>query len=217
MTFTIINHNNGGATMLFVTIGESPRDDVIPELIEIIGKKDLVYNEIGLIDGVDSEEYRPKSNEEFLVSKRKDGTTAYISHEWVAKKLSQMHFEDLAVLLCTAKFEDDRLILPYKVIRNFLTAMPKINSMTVVVPDKGQCEEALKRWEKVARRIQCIAFSPYSAVISEQNLKDLKGEQLVYLDCMGFTLEHERVFKRYTAGIVLSARRILGNYLRILL
>jgi len=203
--------------VLFVTIGESPRNDIIPELIEIIGKKDLSYNEIGLIDGVDSEDYKPKSDEEFLVSKKKDGSIACISHEWVAKKLSQMHFEDLAVLLCTARFEDDRLILPYKVIRNFLAAMPKINSMTVVVPDKAQCEEALKRWEKVAHRIQCIAFSPYSEVKCEQNLKDLKDKQLVYLDCMGFTLEHERFFKRYTGGIVLSARRILGNYLRTLL
>lgn len=203
--------------MLFITIGESPRDDLVPELVEIIGKKDLHYKEIGLIDGADPDEYKPESSEDLLVSRRRDGSIAYISHRWVVEKLSKMNFEGLAVLLCTADFQDDRLLLPYKVINGFLEALPKMQKATIVVPEKEQCESALKRWAKIAQHVGCISFSPYRMETMSVDLSKLKDQQLVYLDCMGFTLEHERYFKQYTDGIVVSARKILGNYLRTLL
>ncbi|MEJ5228675.1 MAG: AroM family protein [Pseudothermotoga sp.] len=203
--------------MLFITIGESPRDDVVPELVKIIGKKDLHYTEIGLIDGVDPDEYKPEVGEELLVSRKRDGTVAHISHRWVAEKLSKMDFGDLAVLLCTAKFQDDRLILPYKVIDSFFKAMPRMHRATVVVPEEEQCKDALKRWGKIAQTVKCIYFSPYEKETIDENFIELKDQQLVYLDCVGFTLQHERYFKKYTDGIVLSARKILGNYLRTFL
>ncbi len=199
--------------MLFITIGESPRDDVIPELLNIIDKN-FAYHQIGLIDGVDPSVYAPAGPEDLLVSKKKDGTIVYISHKWVCEKLSCMKFNEPAVLLCTAKFDDDRLILPYKVINSFFQALPKLQSATVVVPEKDQCEDAQKRWAKIAHNVKCMAFSPYTESYIDFDITD---QQLVYLDCIGFTLEHENFFRKYTKGLVLSARKILGNYLRTLL
>lgn len=199
--------------MLFITIGESPRDDVVPELINIIGKN-FQYHQIGLIENLDPEVYAPTDRDDLLVSKKKDGTIAYISHKWVRKRLSEMKFDETTVLLCTAKFDDNRLILPYKVIDSFFRAMPKIHTATVIVPDKDQCDGTKKRWAEIAQKVDCLAFSPY--IETEMDF-DLTGQQLVYLDCIGFTLEHEELFKKYTEGIVISARKILGNYLRTLL
>jgi len=59
--------------MLFITIGESPRDDVVPELIDIIGKRNISYREIGLIDNVDSRLYTPLNSQDILVSRKRDG------------------------------------------------------------------------------------------------------------------------------------------------
>ncbi|WP_041082147.1 AroM family protein [Thermotoga profunda] len=199
--------------MLFITIGESPRNDVIPELMKIIGK-DFAYREIGLIDNVEPSIYAPMGPDDLLVSRKNDGTISYISHKWVCKKLSKMVFDEPTVLLCTAKFDNDRLILPYKVINSFFQALPKVQNATVIVPQKDQCKDAMKRWNEIAQKVNCIAFSPYT----EDHLDfDLTDQQLIYLDCIGYTLEHEKFFRRYTKGIVLSARRILGNYLRTLL
>jgi protein AroM len=195
----------------FITIGETPRDDVIPELLNLMGKTDLSYREIGLIDGVDPSIYKPLNDDDVLVSRKRDGSVAYISHRWVVEELSQIECEGLCVLLCTGEFESERFILPYKVIDSFFSAMPKLDRVTVVVPELQQCASAVKRWSKVGSRTNCVAFSPYRS--SELNV-DLSQEQLVYLDCMGFGLKHEEFFRTKTSGIVLSARRILANYLR---
>lgn len=195
----------------FITIGETPRDDVIPELLNLMGKPDLPYREIGLIDGVDPSIYKPLNDDDVLVSRKRDGSVAYISHRWVVEELSQIECEGLCVLLCTGEFESERFILPYKVIDSFFSAMPKLDRVTVVVPELRQCASAVKRWSKVGSRTNCVAFSPYRS--SELNV-DLSQEQLVYLDCMGFGLKHEEFFRTKTSGIVLSARRILANYLR---
>lgn len=195
----------------FITIGETPRDDVIPELLNLMGKPDLPYREIGLIDGVNPSIYKPLNDDDVLVSRKRDGSVAYISHRWVVEELSQIKCEGLCVLLCTGEFESERFILPYKVIDSFFSAMPKLDRVTVVVPELQQCASAVKRWSKVGSRTNCVAFSPYRS--SELNV-DLSQEQLVYLDCMGFGLKHEEFFRTKTSGIVLSARRILANYLR---
>lgn len=195
----------------FITIGETPRDDVIPELLNLMGKPDLPYREIGLIDGVDPSIYKPLNDDDVLVSRKRDGSVAYISHRWVVEELSQIECEGLCVLLCTGELESERFILPYKVIDSFFSAMPKLDRVTVVVPELQQYASAVKRWSKVGSRTNCVAFSPYRS--SELNV-DLSQEQLVYLDCMGFGLKHEEFFRTKTSGIVLSARRILANYLR---
>jgi protein AroM len=195
----------------FITIGETPRDDVIPELLNLMGKPDLLYREIGPIDGVDPSIYKPLNDDDVLVSRKRDGSVAYISHRWVVEELSQIECEGLCVLLCTGEFESERFILLYKVIDSFFSAMPKLDRVTVVVPELQQYASAVKRWSKVGSRTNCVAFSPYRS--SELNV-DLSQEQLVYLDCMGFELKHEEFFRTKTSGIVLSARRILANYLR---
>jgi len=195
----------------FITIGETPRDDVIPELLNLMGKPGLSYREVGLIDGVDPSIYKPLNDDDVLVSRKRDGSVAYISHQWVIQKLTQIECEGLCVLLCTGEFDSDRFILPYRVIDSFFSAMPKLDRVTVVVPEPQQCANAMKRWSKVGSRTNCVVFSPYRS--SELNV-DLSQEQLVYLDCMGFGLKHEELFRTKTNGIVLSARRILANYLR---
>lgn len=194
-----------------MTIGETPRDDVIPELLSIIGRTDLTYREIGLIENVDPKIYKPLNDEDILVSRKRDGSVAFISHRWVVQKLSQIECEGICVLLCTGEFEDERFILPYKVVDAFFSAMPRVERATVVVPEREQCAGALNRWKNIAKRTNCVAFSPYGDSKLEV---DLSQEQLVYLDCIGFTLKHEELFKEKTEGIVLSARRILANYLR---
>lgn len=184
---------------------------MIPELLSIIGRTDLTYREIGLIENVDPKIYKPLNDEDLLVSRRCDGSVAFISHRWVVQKLSQIECEGICVLLCTGEFEDERFILPYKVVDAFFSAMPRVERATVVVPEREQCSGALNRWKNIAKRTNCVAFSPYR----DSNLEvDLSQEQLVYLDCIGFTLKHEELFKEKTEGIVLSARRILANYLR---
>ncbi|MGB9829838.1 MAG: AroM family protein [Thermotoga caldifontis] len=197
-----------------MTIGETPRDDVIPELLNIVGNTNLAYNEIGLIENVEEEIYKPRDENDVLVSRKRDGSIVRISHRWIVQKLSQLECEGLCVFLCTGEFDSDRFILPYKVVDSFFSAMPKLNRATVIVPEKEQCSNALKRWAKIAKRVNCTSFSPYR----ESTLSvDLSQEQLVYLDCIGFALKHEEFFKRKTNGFVVSARRILANYLRNLL
>jgi len=55
--------------MTFLTIGQTPRNDLVPELVEIIGTP-MKVNEIGLLDEiVNLDSVRPVSESDVLVSR----------------------------------------------------------------------------------------------------------------------------------------------------
>ena len=96
----------------FVTIGQAPRDDLMPEILAQIGDG-IEATEIGLLDGLSREEiaaHAPSDDGDRLVSRLTDGTEVLLDKSWVEGRLQEAVAEvdrggfHLIVLLCTGNF-----------------------------------------------------------------------------------------------------------------
>ena len=201
--------------MVFITLGQTPRDDVIPELFEIIGRT-FDYEEVGLLDDLKNiENSKPRADEDFLVTRLRDGSEVKLSRKWVEEELKRFSSRrDLTILLCTDDVDIRGYVLPSKILKYFvLTIQPE--RLGVVVPESGQMEMVRKKWKKLVKDLKITYYSPYTHVMGD--LSVLKDRDLVILDCIGYTLRDERFLKKYTEGVVVSARKLLGNFLRSIL
>ena len=201
--------------MVFVTIGQSPRIDVIPELMAIMGK-DFEYEEIGLLDDPQKLQSLKEFNigdDELLVSRLRNGQEVKISRSWVIHELKNLNLDtrELKVLLCTERFCLPDFILPSEILEAFVVIFrPK--KLGVVVPAKDQMEMVRKKWKSFVSNIKMTYFSPYTK--TQGDLIILADRDLTILDCMGYDIEDEKYIRSYTDGIVVSARRLLANFLR---
>ena len=201
--------------MVFVTIGQSPRIDVIPELMAIMGK-DFEYEEIGLLDDPQKLQSLKEINigdDELLVSRLRNGQEVKISRSWVIHELKNLNLDtrELKVLLCTERFCLPDFILPSEILEAFVVIFrPK--KLGVVVPAKDQMEMVRKKWKSFVSNIKMTYFSPYTK--TQGDLIILADRDLTILDCMGYDIEDEKYIRSYTDGIVVSARRLLANFLR---
>jgi len=201
--------------MVFVTLGQTPRNDVLPELFEIIGKIPS-YKEIGLLDEADNiEKSKPSESEDFLVTRLRDGSEVRLSRKWVENELKKISRKGgTTVLLCTDDIDIDGYILPSKILKCFVSIL-KPKKLGVVVPEPSQIEMVKTKWKNLVKNLKITSYSPYTHVLSD--LSVLKDRDLVILDCIGYTLRDEKFVKKHTKGIVVSARRLLGNFLRSIL
>jgi len=197
--------------MTFLTIGQTPRDDLVPELVEIIGMT-LKVEEIGLLDEiVNLDSVRPVSESDVLVSRLRDGEEVELSESWVRRRLMECVVTEPTVLLCTSEFGIDKYIESYSIIRSFLNSQSPFESLAVVVPERKQEGLAL-RWKGLSKRFQVFSLSPYEGTFSIP--RGLGDFDYVYLDCMGYNADHEARIQEVSSGRVISARRIVGEFLR---
>lgn len=99
----------------FITIGQSPRRDIMPDMLAAIGR-DIEVVEAGCLDGLTTAEIAAGAPtdpaQECLVSCLTDGTEVVIEKDWTTARLKNLvaGFDaedgiDLIVLLCTGYFE----------------------------------------------------------------------------------------------------------------
>ena len=94
----------------FITIGQSPREDVMSEIKPYLTGID--YFEIGLLDGLSDEEIaslRAEEGELEYVTRLRDGREVKASkrklERILERKLEKISHADLAVMLCTGEFD----------------------------------------------------------------------------------------------------------------
>lgn len=100
----------------FLTLGQTPRVDLVPELKSWIGPG-LVVDEFGALDGLDESQVAslaPKGDEPRMITRLRDGTEVVVRkqdmHQRIQKILERLGPDDydLRVLLCTGHFPGDR-------------------------------------------------------------------------------------------------------------
>ena len=100
-------------TVHFLTIGQSPRPDVVPEILEMLGDAaaGIAPVEAGALDGLSREKVRagaPRDGEMPLVSRLRTGEEVVIGEDFVEERmaalLTQISPGDVAAILCTGPF-----------------------------------------------------------------------------------------------------------------
>jgi len=185
-----------------ITIGQSPRVDVVPELLEILGPSvEIVQG--GALDGLSASqvaELAPRQGDYVLVTRLRDGTSVQVAEHHLLPRLQEQVDRvvaagaEIVALLCTGEFPGFRcprlVIEPQIVLHHFTAAVARGRRLGVVVPAPEQVDQGMLRWQRVAGEVRVEAGSPYADISQlERAAEALRAweAEIVVLDCIGFT------------------------------
>ena len=216
-----------------ITIGQSPRVDVVPEMLDILGP-DVELIEGGALDGLASHEIAemgPRDGDYLLVTRLQDGTAVQVAKRHILGRMQaqidrlEAAGAEAIALLCTGEFptfRSSRLVVePQAVLNHFVAGVAGGRRLGAVVPDREQIEQGTLRWRcAAAGDLRVEAGSPYADISQlEHAVTQLRGwgAELIVLDCIGFT----RAMKARVAAIagvpVILPRTVLARTLAELL
>lgn len=210
-----------------VTVGQSPRTDIVPGMIEAIGQSVQVI-EKGALDGLSLEEVRSLSPSErmgWLCTRLSDGTEVVVAKErilpMVQAKIDELNQEgvEIIVLLCTGhfpRFESRCLVLEaQKVVDRCVEALIcDRNTMGLAVPLNEQVEQARQNLEYITPSITVVNASPYGSRDSLHRAAEVlrkKNVDLVVMHCMGYREDHRKVMREITGKPVILANSIVAR------
>ncbi|HCJ11133.1 MAG TPA: AroM protein [Clostridiales bacterium] len=232
------------STVRLVTIGQSPRGDIM----SVLGRympEDVEAVEVGLLDDVDPRglaDLAPRPGEEVLVTRLRDGREVRLGKERITPRLLDLLEEtdragaEVVVLLCTevllppggpplgTEVPDRRpralLIQPGLILAAVVRSVASGRSLGVLVPAPEQTESARERWAGAGRSLEVQAASPYGgpeALEAAAAALARAGPDLVVMDCMGFGPEHKRIVQSTARCPVVLAASLVGRTMAELL
>jgi protein AroM len=216
-----------------VTIGQSPREDVVPEIREILGTKVKII-ERGALDRLNLEEIRllsPNQSDELLITRMRDGTEVRVARRHIVPRMKEAVSElvaesiEIVLMLCTEEFSEVRssaiLLHPGRMIRNIVNAVMEEGRLGVVLPSADQIPIMKERWKCCYRDVVIDAVSPYTATeteLAEVGMRMRHSQvDLVVFDCIGFNRKAKSIFREILKKPVLLPRTLLGRIAKELL
>jgi protein AroM len=212
-----------------VTIGQSPRTDVVPEIAALL-PADTPLIERGALDGVDRAglvRLAPARCEDVLVSRLRDGTEVTLAEARVMPlvRAAVEHVTDrgaaVVAILCTGSLGGIScprpLLMPGPLVRN-LVAAAACGRLGVVVPAAGQVESVHAEWSAAAAEVLVVAASPYgphSALRRAATRLAAWHPDLVVLDCLGFDGQMQRMAAQAAGVPVILPRTVLAGAITV--
>lgn len=207
----------------FVTIGQSPRVDVLPEILARVHDPiDAV--EFGALDGLgmaDVVALAPPPGEASLCTRMRDGQEVVIGKRQTGDRLQALFDRldregfDAITLLCTGYFEHigskTLLIEAQRVVDATVNALSLgCRNLGIMLPLERQVAEFHVQGDG-QRKLTATYYSPYSGDRLATAAQEVAGCDLVVMHCMGYT---EDMRGRVAATLdkpVLLARRIVAG------
>lgn len=215
-----------------VTIGQSPRTDVVPDIAALLPPGTPVI-ERGALDDADPADLArlaPAPKEDVLVSRMRDGTEVELAEARLLP-LVQDAVDDVTgrgaavvAVLCTGALPRLRgrkpLLLPGPLVRNLVAAAAPGARLGVVVPSADQTGPVRADWEPVAGPVLVLAASPYGPpgpLGRAASALAAFGPDLVVLDCLGFDSPMKRIVAEAVGVPVILPRTVLAGAIAALL
>lgn len=211
-----------------VTIGQSPRVDVVPDMAAILGPG-VTVRERGALDGLGRAEIAalaPQPGDDILITRLADGTPAFVAKRHIVSRV-QAAIGDLeragvtmTALLCTGAFpalEASRLlVLPHQVLLGVLRALRWPGRLGIVTPSVEHVPQTESRWRADGFDPVVVPLSPYeeqSPAALERAAQAFRASRtgLVAMDCMGFRRETRDGLRRLTGTPVLLANLLVAR------
>jgi len=242
MTGSGANGKMGGRTRIVgtVTIGQSPRVDLIPEIEQVMGLGGgghVRILEAGALDGLTLDEVSrlaPGPDDYVLVTRMADGTSVKIAEKHILRRMQEKidwlsaQGADVIALVCTGEFPafrcDRMLVVPQRLLFHVVSAVAGAQPggdghrfrLGVMLPDADQVEHGVRRWSAVTPEVKVEAASPYgdlSAVREAAGVLKQWGADAVVMDCIGYTLAMKELVAGETGAPVFLARSVLARIL----
>jgi protein AroM len=209
-----------------VTIGQSPRPDVVPEMAAVIGPG-IDVREAGVLDGLSRAQIdalQPTGNDEILVTRLRDGAAVFLGKEKIVETVEQRVAAlerggaTLTALLCTGDFPKLRatrpIVQPQPVLVGAVRGMSWPGRLGVVVPSVPHVPQAVERWRGEGFDPVVTALSPYEEedpAALRRAAEGVRGSGLVVLDCMGFGRKTRDEMRELTGAPVLLANLLVAR------
>lgn len=217
-----------------ITIGQSPRSDVVPEIIPYLGDNVEVI-EAGALDGLTYEEiqeFAPREGDYILVSTLRDGRSVRFAERYILPRLQdcidklEAEGADVILFICTGVFPNifkstKPIIYPQKVLHSCTPYLLGNGKLAIIIPEETQIQQCKKKWNESLGNVEVVNGSPYKEkdeikkAIEKLNL--LSDIDIIVMDCIGYNQEMKEMVVKGTNKPVILARtlvaRVLGEIL----
>ena len=211
-----------------LTIGQTPRDDLIPGFMDILGPGYEVVEAGALddqsMDDVNGIDLNP--DHYILVSRMRDGTEIKITKKYVIPKMQGQldRLEDqgvrLTVVMCTGKFPQFRsrglVVTPSEVLKGVIEGSLKEGKLAVVYPTEEQIPYAEKDFGREGVEVYADAVSPYEDDDVKGLLDRLVKEDpdLVFLNCFGFPYSIKKQVQEATGKPTIHSSAVIARVIK---
>jgi protein AroM len=210
------------SSVTFVTIGQTPRVDLVPELVSWL-PAGVAVREVGALDGLDAAAIAaraPGPGEARLVTRLADGTQAVVAKSWMQPRLQRL-LDDLpadratvTVLLCTGEFPGLRgpgifLDAQHLVDHGIAALCAGMHDIGLLLPLAEQAESFHFR-PAPHQQMRVSHASPYVGDRFDRAGAELAPCDVVVMHCMGYTEDQRRRVARASGRPVLLARRFVA-------
>ncbi|TEU10172.1 AroM family protein [Candidatus Bathyarchaeota archaeon] len=212
-----------------LTIGQAPRGDILPPLMEILGDGFEIV-EAGALDDVTSEEIDQiefEPDDYLLVSRMRDGTEVMITKRFILPRLQEKlrrldeQGVGLTVIMCTGrfpKFESKGLVVtPQEILKGVLEATLKRGRLGVVYPAEEQTHMAETTFGREGVEVYADFLSPYDGESDVEALADRLTDQdldLILLNCFGFDSNVKATVAERTSRPVILSNTLVARVLK---
>ncbi len=207
-----------------LTIGQSPREDVVPEMNPFFLPQIQIL-EKGLLDNLSPEEIRrlkPKTGEIPLVTRLRKGSSVQLSEKKISSLLPEAIDSmkkkmkvKMVGILCTHDFQKTEfppsVIFPFNSLKFLITRIIDVKRLGVVVPLEGQIDAAKKKW-----KIDKVIVEVKPAYARGKNWEEIaqnfsrKKVEIVILDCIGYKIKDKQALQKLLSVPVLLPRVVLA-------
>jgi protein AroM len=189
----------------FLTTGQSPRTDLVPEMVEELGRAIEVI-EAGMLDDLSPAEIdalRPAAGAPVIVSRLRDGSEVVMDHRKVAARLQPLidaHEDaDILVLLCTGSFPSlsarSPLVKAGSVVDDQVAALGRFGQrIGVMVPGAAQVRHYQ---DKASGKTIAAYASPYGRPRWREAVDELFDADVIVMHCMGY----DRAMREHVAAL----------------
>jgi protein AroM len=213
----------------FATVGESPRDDVVPKVASWL-PPDTEIVQRGCLDGLTQAQlqalFAPPGSEG-IVAGVADGSVLlafdqlFPRMQEVVDGLARGDGADLVVVLCGADWtgitSDVLVVNPGRLFPAVVSALARGRRLGVIKPDAGQIGPERERYRNLGLEVHVTAASPYAGqdriALAEQAAAELSqaGCELVWMTCVGMDGPMRQAVQDIVKVPVILASSLLGR------
>lgn len=212
-------------TVGMITIGQAPRDDVVPEMEKVLGPS-LRVVQAGALDGLSPAEIArlaPGVGDDALTTRVGDGTEVIVAKRAILDRLQACLDRlagriDTGVILCVGTFPRFRcarpVLEPDRILLAAAHAVFDGGTLGLLIPLEQQREKTAARFRTVSERPAIAVASPYAEpgeLVGAAETLRRAGTTLVAMSCMGYTQAMKALVRDVTGAPVLLPSSLLAR------
>lgn len=211
-----------------LTIGQSPREDIVGEMERAAGAG-LRFVQAGALDGLSRTEINALApapgDDDALIARLSAGGEVLLSKPKIVPRLQTCldrlsDQADAFVILCAGVFPPfasrKPVLTPDRCLAAVVNAAFDGRRLGVIVPIKEQLASSAARWSRVDPGVVVTVASPYdepARLVAAAEELQRAGVSLVVMECQGFTSPMKRVVRDITGAPALLPASVLARFL----